>query len=105
MLLPSSIVAFYFVFELLNVVFPEHVCLFFLFSIIIFHYLCIHLFINITFLKSACRFAIIELIWRVRFFTIFNKSDDNGIGHLIPTNVRCPVDQRSTRMAIQPSWL
>ena len=64
-----------------------------------------YLFIHITFLKYACRCVTthvdLELICRVCFFIIFNQSDENGFGHLILSNVRCPVDQRSTRIAIQ----
>ena len=96
-LLPSSIAAFYLVLELLNGVFLNHV--FILFPNILFHYLLIHLSINITYLKNACRcvtaHVVLELICLVCFFIIFNQSNGNGFGHLIPCNVRCPVDQRS----------
>ena len=77
MFLPSTIVAFCLVLGLLNGVFLKHVCLFFLFSIILFHYLFIHLIINITLLKNACKcvttHVVPKLICCVRFFIIFNQ--------------------------------
>ena len=77
---------FFFVLELLNAVFLVFLfifCLFVLFSIILFK---LFHFLTIT------THVVLELICRVSFFITFSQCDDNGFDHLIPSNVRCPVD-------------
>ena len=89
MLLPRN-VTFFFVFELLNFVFL--VFLFYFFFLFVLFSIILSLFFS--FLNNTCRcirtHVVLKLICRVCFF--ITQSDDNGFDHLIPSNVRCPVD-------------
>ena len=90
-LLTSRIVTLFLLLELLNAVFLVFL-FYFKFVCFIFNY-----FIQInSSLNNTCRcittHVVFELIRRVCFFITFSQSDDNGFEHLIPSNVRCPVD-------------
>ena len=59
-------------------------------------YFLLVLFSIILFKSFTCRCittnVVLQLICHVCFFITFKQSDDNGFEHLIPSNVRCPVD-------------